>query len=197
MPKSLFMLVVALSLVASQGRAQEVTPDDVIDATVGDWNRDGQPDLALLAADDAGIGVYVYLREAETEGGLLKLALSAPDKVWGRSHSGGMVGQEPFIRALENGSIAVTEQNTGIGQDRWEVVRTIAWRGGAFVVAGFTLMSWNSLDEEDALTCDLNMLTGKGLVNDRPVRFDPSAIRLEDWPNDVEKDPALLICRKE
>jgi hypothetical protein len=58
-------------------------------------------------------------------------------------------------------------------------------------------MSWNSLDEEDALTCDLNMLTGKGVVNDRPVRFDPRAIRLEDWPNDVEKDPALRICRKE
>jgi hypothetical protein len=122
MTKSLFMLVIALSLVASQGRAQEVTPADVIDATVGDWNRDGQPDLALLAADDAGIGVYVYLRE--TDGGLLKLALSAPDKVWGRSHSGGMAGQEPSIRALENGSIAVVEQNSGIGHDRWEAVRT-------------------------------------------------------------------------
>jgi len=189
------LLALALAPSASLAAGPAMAPENVIDVAVGDWNKDGKPDLALLAvtsADDVAIGVYLYLRE---DNGLLKLALAAPDKVWGSAH-GGIAGQEPGLKALPNGSIAITEQNSAIGRDRWEQTRTLAYRNGQFVVAGYTFSSYDTVQELPPLNCDLNLLSGKGTLNGKPVAFAARTIALQDWKDEVGSNPGLVICRK-
>lgn len=192
------LLALAASLgVGGSGLAQSISPDLVVDAAVGDWNRDGRPDLALLAVTDSDsdmMSVLFYMRD-DDEDGLLQLALLVPDAVWGNPGTGRIYGQEPSIRALDNGSIALTEQNFAIGRDRWKATRTIALRDGRFVVAGFTFQAWDTLQEEEPLDCDLNLLTGKGLVNGQAVSFPRQAIALEDWYAGPGRDPGVGICR--
>lgn len=192
-------------LVGAQAHAQEgakeggIRPQDVLDAATGDWNKDGRDDLALLATtsgDDMQVGLYVYLREEETNGTLLTLALAVPDKIWGgRGGETAAFGQEPSIRALSNGSIAITTQNFGIGRNRWEHTISLAHRDGRFVVAGLTFNSYDTLQEEEPLSCDLNLLTGRGVVNERKISFAPLALQLQDWDTQDGEDPGIRICR--
>lgn len=180
-------------------QAGDLRPQDILDAAIGDWNKDGREDLALLAVtdrDDMQVGLYVYLRGAETDGSLLTLALTVPDKIWGaRGGEGGAFGQEPSIKALANGSIAITTQNYGIGRERWEHTLSLAYRDGRFLVAGLTFSSFDSLQEEEPLTCDLNLLTGRGIVNDKPVRFAPLSLTFDRWETTSGEDPGIRICR--
>lgn len=192
-------------LLGAQAHAQEgareggIRPQDVLDAAVGDWNKDGREDLALLATtsgDDMQVGLYVYLREEETNGSLLSLALAVPDKIWGgRGGETAAFGQEPSIRALSNGSIAITTQNFGIGRNRWEHTISLAHRDGRFVVAGLTFNSYDTLQEEEPLSCDLNLLTGRGVVNERKISFAPITLQLQDWETQDGEDPGIRICR--
>lgn len=198
-----FLLLLAMFAAPLAGpvRAQApgIAPSDILDAAIGDWNKDGREDLALLAVtdrDDMQVGLYVYLRGAETDGRLLTLVLTVPDKIWGaRGGEGGAFGQEPSIKALANGSIAITTQNFGIGRERWEHTLSLAYRDGRFLVAGLTFSSFDSLQEEEPLTCDLNLLTGRGIVNDKPVRFAPLSLTFDRWETTSGEDPGIRICR--
>lgn len=194
------LLLLAAPLVGpAAAQTGDLRPQDILDAAIGDWNKDGRDDLALIAItdrDDMQVGLYVYLREAETDGSLLTLALAVPDKIWGgRGGDGGAFGQEPSIKALSNGSIAITTQNYGIGRNRWEHTLSLAYRDGRFLVAGLTFHAFDSLQEEEPLTCDLNLLTGRGVVNDTPVRFAPLSLTLDRWDTSDGEDPGIRICR--
>jgi hypothetical protein len=175
----------------------QLTADQIVDAAVGDWNRDGLSDFAILAATDESevmLGVYIYVRDPD--GGLLRSVLALPNKVWGRTRESGISGQEPSVRALANGSIAITEQNQAIGRERWQAIRTLAFRQGKFVVAGFTFDYFDSMQEFEPLQCELNFLSGKGTVNGVAVDFEKSSLTLAEWKDDAGSNPGLSICRK-
>lgn len=182
-------------------QAADIRPQDILDAAVGDWNKDGREDLAFLATtrgDDMQAGLYVYLRAEETNGSLLTLVLAVPDKIWGgRGGDTAAFGQEPSIKALANGSIAITTQNSAIGRNRWEHTISLAHRDGRFVVAGLTFNSYDTLQEEEPLSCDLNLLTGRGVVNERKISFAPIALQLQDWETQDGEDPGIRICREQ
>lgn len=184
---------------AQAGQAGDISPQDILDAATGDWNKDGREDLALLAVtpgDDMQVGLYVYLREEATNGSLLTLVLAVPDKIWGgRGGDTAAFGQEPSIKALANGSIAITTQNSAIGRNRWEHTISLAHRDGRFVVAGLTFNSYDTLQEEEPLSCDLNLLTGRGVVNERKISFAPIALQLQEWETQDGEDPGIRICR--
>lgn len=187
------MLFAALLSGAVHADEGMIRPGDIIDAAIGDWNRDGLDDLAILAVtqpeENMEIGVHVFLRDGER--GFLKPALSVPDKVWGsRFH-----GHEPSIRALENGSIAITTQNSSIGREHWTHTISLAYRNGRFLVAGLTFSSHDTRQEDEELICDLNLLTGRGIINDRPTTFRPLSLTLEEWSDEGGDDPGTAICR--
>ena len=73
--------------------------------------------------------------------------------------NGPMWGMSPTLAQAGNGSLLVSAEQTGIGRHAWNQTLTLAWRGDAFVVAGYT---WSSYDRLDAgsVTCDVNLLTG-------------------------------------
>lgn len=182
---------------AGAASAQTLAVDELFDAAIGDFNRDGRLDLAVLVqsdSDDADSSLFIYLRE-DAEVGVLSLAFSGPDMLWGTGGSRRFFGQVPSLQAMANGSLAVTEQNYGIGRERWSSTITVAWRDARFVVAGYTYLSFDTLQEEEPLDCDLNLLTGRGKVNDRDVSFASRTIALADWSGEYGENPGLAICR--
>lgn len=187
---------IALNLLLIIGTA--VTPaaaaDRIVDAAVGDWNKDGLNDLAVLfvrsddgteESDTGEIGVGIYLRNGERN--LLVPATIVPDKVWGSAPAGddGIYGKEPSIKATGSGSITVATHNDAIGRDRWQQVLTIAYRDGAFVVAGFTYDYYDTLDPDRNGSCDINLLAGKGMVDGKPEKMEAKRVTLEDWDDET------------
>ena len=94
-----------------------------------------------------------------------------------------MAGRATSIEALPNGSILITSHNDSIGRDRWEQKLTIAYRNFDFVVAGYTYSSYDTLDLDNTINCDFNVLTGKGKLDDKPV----AVAGAHDLPQGLER----------
>ena len=195
---ALAALVWATAL-AGAASAQSIAAEEVFDAAIGDWNRDGIPDLAILAQSESDSGdtsLFIYFREA-SEDGVLSLAFSAEDMLWGSGGSNRFHGQVPSLEVMPNGSLAITEQNWGAGRERWTSTVTVAWRDERFVAAGYTYSAFDTLQEEEPFNCDLNLLTGRGTIDGRAVTFPAHTIELGEWTGEYGENPGLLICRDE
>jgi hypothetical protein len=181
-----FIFAAAL-LSAHAAFGADFDPARIVDAAIGDWNGDGKPDLALLAeaaddADDDQLGIYIYLRDDHD---LLRLATSAPGKIWGTTVPEGIYGQEPSVKAAGKSSIAIHTQNSAIGRDRWEQILTLAYRNNQFVIAGYTYSHYDTLDPDGGGTCDYNALTGKLQKDGKDVKAEPRTIAIADWKDET------------
>jgi hypothetical protein len=180
-------IFVAILLSASAAFGADPDPARIVDVAVGDWNGDGKPDLALLAEapDDAAddqLGVYIYLRDDHD---LLRLATSAPGKIWGTTVAEGIYGQEPSIKAAGKSSIAIHSQNSAIGRDRWEQTLTLAYRNNQFVVAGYTYSHYDTLNPDGGGSCDYNALTGKLQRDGKDAKAEARTITIADWKDET------------
>lgn len=184
------LAAVLFGIPAGTAMAQDFPADRIIAAATGDWNKDGAPDLALLVApgDDSDmISIDIFLQSDDHK--LLKPVAQARDKIFGNYSHDGLYGNDPDIKALGNGSIAVTSQQNAIGRNRWEQTLTIAYRNGDFVVAGYTYNYYDTLDPDAAGKCDYNVLTGKAMVNDKPAKVAPRTIKIQDWDQEKDRGP--------
>lgn len=132
---------------------------------------------AVLSETEEGGDLFIFTDAGE---GWVE-AVHARDIVW----RGGMYGQEPWLEANEHGSLKIYSENSAIGRDRWEQILTIAYRNGAFVVAGYTLSYYDTLDPDAAGKCDVNLLTGKGVHNDKTFKTKLPATAVADWTMDT------------
>jgi hypothetical protein len=96
-----------------------------------------------------------------------------------------MYGQEPWLEASEHGSLKLYSENSAIGRERWEQILTIAYRRGAFMVAGYTYTYYDTLDPDAAGQCDVNLLTGKGVHNGTSFKTTLPAMGVSDWTMDT------------
>jgi hypothetical protein len=148
---------------------------DVVNA---DWNEDGRFDKALLAInpdDSSQVDLYLYL---SSEKGLL-LATYVPAVAW----HGEMFGTQPDLDVNARGSLLIYSQNDAIGRNRWRETITVAYREGQFVVAGYTYTSRDTLDLDNTMSCDVNLLTGQGVLNGEAFALEPERVsfaELED-----------------
>jgi len=184
-----FVLIAGLALSAAfTANAEQIDAARIVDAATGDWDGDGGMDLALLvapadSASDDQIGIYIYLRDSDHE--LLRLSLSAPNKIWGSTSAEGVFGQEPSLKAVGKSSIAIHSQNSAIGRDRWDQTLTVAYRNKQFVVAGYTYNHYDTLDPNAGGSCDYNALTGKLQKNGQDVKAEPRTIPIAQWNDDT------------
>ena len=125
-----------------------------------DFTGDGIADRASIIGAGPGEDASLRLYIGQPDGTEL-LATEARDLVWVGSAAG---GQQPELAVTGRGSLRVTSMNEAIGRDRWRQVLTIAWRRGSFLVAGYTYDWYDTLDIDNAGTCDINLLTGKGEI---------------------------------
>lgn len=188
--KSLIAALMLSAALPALSAAADFPADRIIAMASGDWNKDGTPDLAVVAmpGDDSGDdnGLYVYV--AKPEENRLTLALSLPNTVWGNLT---MYGQEPELAALGNGSFTLTTKNDSIGRERWRETLTIAYRNFDFIVAGYTYSAYDTIAEDGGENrtsdCDLNVLTGKGKRDGQAVADKAQFVLLKDWNNSIPR----------
>ncbi|MGE0212823.1 MAG: hypothetical protein AB7S41_14095 [Parvibaculaceae bacterium] len=156
-----FLLPLILSSVAAiaAGAPESVRPENVLRVVTADWNGDGGMDRALLVQNGDDADLHIYLSESSGSGP--KLAAYAKAFAW----AGSMWGTLPELKLLPNtSSLQVVSQNDAVGRDRWTQTLTLAYRNGAFVVAGYTFSARDTLEPDAWSACDVNLLTGKGIV---------------------------------
>lgn len=131
---------------------------------------------AVLADSEEGADLYIFTDAGD--GWTQKVY--AKDIVWR-----GGIGQEPWIEATEKGALKVYSENISIGRNRWEQILTIAYRKGRFLVAGYTYTYYDTLDPNSNGICDVNLLTGKGELNDKTFRTSLKALPVGEWTMDT------------
>lgn len=171
-PIRLCAATAAFTLLACAATAQNQTPLPPIAGLSGDWNGDEMADLALLVpgGSDAEPGVDLVLYLGDGQG--LQQVLRVQDVVFG----GPMWGQTPGLQARSATSFSILSEQTAMGRSPWSQAVTVAWRNGAFVVAGFTHSSYDRI-ENTAARCDVNLLTGGWEVELTPADDGPARIQ--------------------
>ena len=57
----------------------------------------------------------------------------------------------------------------------------MVYRDKAFVVAGYTYTDRDTIEFDSDSSCDINLLTGKGIVNKKSIKTSAKAVALTDW----------------
>ena len=95
-----------------------------------------------------------------------------------------MAGQEAYLALGPAGGVQLVSGNDAVGRGRWFQVVTIAHRDGALRVTGVTYSWRDTLDPEAGGTCDLNLLSGRGVVQTAAGARDvaaPPSLPLSEW----------------
>lgn len=168
--------------------AAQISTDQIFSVTTGDWNKDQVQDaVIMIETKEQDFDVLFYLTDEEQR---LKLHDRVNAMVWGSTT---MFGQEPSVSTRENGSLLITSQNSSIGRNRWEERLTIVYRESRFVVAGFSYNHYDTLDPDASGFCDLNLLTGKGIVDDKAMQFDTKPISVASFADQADRLRNLCV----
>jgi hypothetical protein len=170
------------SAAPSEVAVPDIPQDKVLSSVKADWNRDGVTDRAILAASEADpteTDLLIYLSDPSQKS---RLALSKKNVAW----RGAMYGTQPSLSVNPQGSLVVNSANDAIGRDRWSKKITAMYENGEFVVAGYTYSYHDTLDLSVGGTCDVNLLTGKGVRNNQEFRTTLKPMNLKNWTEDSE-----------
>jgi len=171
-------LLLALLMIAPATAQDGLVPVAAVSAVVtADMDGDFYRYRAVLVEVEGGADLYIFTEAGEG----MRLAAHAPSIVW-RGH---MFGQEPELELAPNKSLRVISENEAVGRDRWRQTLTIAYRDGRFVVAGYTFSYRDTLDPEAGGECDVNLLAGRGVLNDKKFRTTMTAMPVENWTMDT------------
>ncbi|TIS53760.1 MAG: hypothetical protein E5W82_31715 [Mesorhizobium sp.] len=161
------MLLGLALLLPTAALSEPIESQKIITALTGDWNGDGAIDLAVIVETEPGhpMDLHFFLRDREAN--FLKPAGIVREHIYGEWNdydrpSYGASDTEPELTALPNGSIKLYLPAMPIGSERTDTTLTIAYRNGAFIVAGFAYDYYDYLEDNVASDCDYNVLTGKG-----------------------------------
>ncbi len=171
---ALFLSLTVTSLPA-MADSHMVEPTSVLSVVSSDWNEDGSMDRALLidTGNDDGADLHIYLDvDNEDRTTIIKGGFAWRGLMW---------GQQATLSLNEQQSLVVHTQNTGIGRNAWEQKVIIAWRNEQFVVAGYTYDSYDKLDPNNVVECDINLLTGKGTRNGKAIKVKKAKPSLLLW----------------
>ena len=160
-------LLCLLALVATPAAAQDtrveadLDGDGVADFAEITWTGDGSTTLAIGGAYD------VELFE---------------NPVW----AGTAAGQAPWLELAPNGSLRLMSANYGIGREIWTQTLTIVHRDGAWRVGGFTYEWADRIEPGTGGLCDLNLLSGRGVISvdsgrQTTIDVDTPALPLGEW----------------
>lgn len=167
---------------SASARAEAPNFENVLSAVTLDFTGNGEQDRAVLAQNkDDGADLYIYLRK-DASGSEPVLALAELKK--GVVFSGGMWGQLPSLDVNGKGSLLIKSGNESVGRARWTQTLTVVYRNKEFLIGGIAYTTRDTLDPKGGGACDLNLLSGKGLRNGKPIKGTLAPIKLADWSDD-------------
>lgn len=141
----------------------------------GDFNGDGVPDRAELIATGEVVDLEIYL----SAGGRL------PDKPTVVKHAigwqGVLPGTEPSMSVTPRGTLVLVFKDDAVERARWRQELKIAFDGGRFVVAGYGYTLRDPREPERSGSCELDLVTGHGRRNHKPVSFPAGVVPLAEW----------------
>lgn len=176
-------LILLAAVAVSPALAQTKDDDYVVLDAALDMNGDGKTDRAVLSGgqgrlNNKDLAIYLDAGEGPID----------PARKPSFFRKGLADGTVAFLEAKGNkrgknkSSFAVQFGCGGCTND-YETILTVVYRGGEFLVAGYTL-AWEA--REDSGECDLNFLTGKGTLvknggKPRAVKGRFAPVKLADW----------------
>ncbi|MDY8109047.1 hypothetical protein U0C82_07805 [Fulvimarina sp. 2208YS6-2-32] len=185
---SLLLLGSASSLAAQEDETHgegAFHPVDIVSVATGDFDRNGSQDAALLVLPGNGAAfgpdLHILLKgyDQDQPPGKLSPALSVPNAAIGTAPL--FAGQVPALEALPDGSLQILSLNTGIGRAAWEQRVTLASGGDRFHVTRFQYNSYDKLQEEPSVDCELDLSAGKGVLDGKAISFEARRTPFEDW----------------
>lgn len=168
--------IVALTLaIPCVLQAQETTlpTKDIIDQLSIDLDQDGILDrLFLIRADGfADLAAFKGVKDAATGNERFVALPVAKEFAFGK----------PWFDAKAKGVLTVGSAQSQ-GRYKWEQMLTLAWRGGKLRVIGITYAVNDSISNAFRVrNCDLNLSTGKGVANGKPVKVTLKPLPVEQW----------------
>lgn len=183
MLKILFVAGLLALPAAAEEAPASISPGDVFSAVVGEWTNDGTPDHALLVRNGPeALDLYIYASDPTPDDRLhMKLAVYVP----GFASVSADMDDTLVLESKTYNSLQYSEYYMKGGYQ----TLTLSYRGGQFVVSGVTFVSYDNLNDKE-YSCDVNLLTGKGLVNKKPVKVAMGGIPVAEW--NLETD--LKMC---
>lgn len=176
-----------LCLVAAPAHAREPGLQDVLSAATLDLNDDGELDRAVLVQneDRDAADLLLYLSHVRRGRSTLELELTA--KVV--AYSGELLGQLASLAVSPRGSLLLVHGyqlppavNAGQLDDRrWSETVTVVYREKRFLVVGFTHTGVDPRQAGKPVSCDLNLLTGNGQRDGKPIKVQRKPVPLIDW----------------
>ncbi|AZO44383.1 hypothetical protein EJ076_26435 [Mesorhizobium sp. M7D.F.Ca.US.005.01.1.1] len=182
-------------LLPTMALAEPIETRKIITAVTGDFNGDGAVDLAMVVETEPGhpMDVHFFLRDKEHN--YLKPVEIVHGQILGEWNNYDRPGNEnsdtePELTMLPNGSIKFYLPAMEIGSERTDMTLTIAWRNGAFIVAGFAYDHYDYMEENAESACEYNVLTGKGTSSEKQpggstkhktVSVEGQTIAFKDW----------------
>ena len=165
--------------VTAQGEDLTVNAGDVLSAVSGYQNSDYYRAVLVNSEDDANL--YIFSRDNWE----MQLEAFAP----GIAYTD-IGGTDASLSTTDSGALQVKSENIAIGRHRWKQTLTIVHRGGRFVVGGYTYSFYDTLEVDEngeVVTgfCDVNLLTGKGEKDDKPIRTRFKPVPVTDWRADM------------
>jgi hypothetical protein len=143
-----------------------------------DLDRDGRAETFVLTDNGQSLTTLTISRPG-------KSTITARNIAWSLEPAS-------LTRAL-NGSVLLNTSHVGIGRSPHEQTLTIAYRNGAYQVVGLTRGNWDRVEPDNSTSCDLNLLTGQGKVNNRPVRRALRAKPMTAWTWDMDLPAGCYI----
>jgi hypothetical protein len=166
MKRTLVMSLILITLICASAHA------DPARTLTADLDRDGRAETFIVSDNGQSLTSLTISRPG-------KSTIIARDIVW---------SLEPAnLTRAPNGSILLNTSHVGVGRSPHEQTLTIAYRGGTYQVVGLTRGNWDRIEPDSSTSCDLNLLTGQGKVNDRPVRraLQAKPVTVWKWDSDL------------
>ena len=199
-PLLLGLALLATALLPSLGLsgiawAEPIESQKIITAVSGDWNGDGAIDLAMIVETEPADPMDMHFFLKDKEHNFLRPAEVVREQIFAEWNGYDRPGYEnsdtePDLTALPNGSIKLHLPAMPIGSERTNQTLIIAYRNGAFIVAGFAYDYEDYQQDNVARACDYDVLTGKGMsrkkqpdgtTEQKPVSVEGQVIAFKDW----------------
>jgi hypothetical protein len=168
-------LAASLALITFVGANAQAEPVRTLTA---DLDRDGRPETFVLSDNGESLTTLTIRRPG-------KSTIVARDIAWSLEAAN--------LTRAPNGSVLLNTSHVGVGRSPHEQTLTIAFRGGTYQVVGLTRGNWDRIEPNSSTSCDLNLLTGQGKVNNRPVRRALRAKPVTTWTWDIELPTGCFI----